>query len=187
MPKRNDPQLDRREFMKLSTCLGSGALTAGLLGRVARADDPEAPEEAHLRMWINTLVERLDRGENCQDALLGCGEACALEHGLDEAAKKLRADLPADADVEDILALMRERHIGGDRLELDGNVITCTYDRCYCPIRKKGWVDSPAFCSCTKGWILTVFTACFQRPLEVELVQAIGRGDPVCRVRVTLG
>lgn len=41
-------------------------------------------------------------------------------------------------------------------------------------------VDALAFCNCSRGWVKTVFGTVSGRPVEVELKQAIGRGDPVC-------
>ena len=67
----------------------------------------------------------------------------------------------------------------------DGDVITSVCEQCGCPLVRAGWVrPSPAFCNCSRGWVKAVFETALGRPVEVELGQAIGRGDPVCRFLV---
>jgi len=53
---------------------------------------------------------------------------------------------------------------------------------CGCPLVRAGLVElSPTLCLCSRGWVQAVFEAALAKPVEVELEQAIGRGDPACR------
>jgi predicted hydrocarbon binding protein len=45
----------------------------------------------------------------------------------------------------------------------------------------EGYVEyGPTFCLCSRGWVKAVFTEGLGEEVEVELVQATGRGDAFC-------
>jgi predicted hydrocarbon binding protein len=44
---------------------------------------------------------------------------------------------------------------------------------------------NPALCPCSRGWVKAVFTEALGEEVDVELVQAIGRGDERCAFRVS--
>ena len=49
----------------------------------------------------------------------------------------------------------------------------------------QGYLDySPTFCLCSLGWVKAVFTEALREEVEVELVQAIGRGHECCEFSV---
>ena len=69
----------------------------------------------------------------------------------------------------------------------DGDTVTSVCEKCGCPLVRAGLVKlSPTFCNCSRGWIKAVFETVSGRPVEVELKQAISRGDPVCEFVVHL-
>ena len=53
--------------------------------------------------------------------------------------------------------------------------------RCGCPhVRAGSDRLSPTECNCSRGWPRAAFEAVLAVTIEVELAQAIGRGDPTC-------
>ena len=51
----------------------------------------------------------------------------------------------------------------------------------------EGYVDrSPTFCLCSRGWVKAVFAEALGEEVDVEQVQAIGRGDECCEFAVQL-
>ena len=143
--------------------------------------------EDQIKFWINDLLEALESqvgGETVKRVLEQCGIACVrrgLCFGVVEEVKNNAQDL---SDIDGILDLMNQRRIGGGKLYREDNVIFGSYEECNCPVRKK--VTSPAFCYCTTGWAKEVFETVLEHPVDVELVEAIGRGDEVCTYRVTI-
>ena len=56
---------------------------------------------------------------------------------------------------------------------------------CGCPLVQEGYVEnSPTFCLCSRGWVKAVFTEALGEEVDVELLQAIGRGDGCCEFMV---
>ena len=45
----------------------------------------------------------------------------------------------------------------------------------------QGYVNrNPTFCLCSRGWVKAVFTGALGEEVDVELAQAIGRGEERC-------
>ena len=56
-----------------------------------------------------------------------------------------------------------------------------------CPLVVEGYVSrSPTFCLCSRGWVKAVFGEALGEEVDVDLVQAIGRGDECCEFDVAL-
>lgn len=137
----------------------------------------------HLKYWLGNLIESLeksDAGSSGERVLIECGRACAALDAVREASA-VRDELDDPSDIEALLDALNRRGVGGGFLRQEGDSIVGTYEKCYCPIRTEGFVDSPFFCTCTRGWTMAVFEAALGRPVAVELVTAIGRGDEVCK------
>jgi predicted hydrocarbon binding protein len=59
---------------------------------------------------------------------------------------------------------------------------------CGCPLVVEGYVEkSPTFCLCSRGWVKAAFSEALGQEVEVELKQAIGRGDECCEFLVVPG
>jgi predicted hydrocarbon binding protein len=54
---------------------------------------------------------------------------------------------------------------------------------CSCPFVKPG-VTPPEFCHCTLGWQKEAYSAILGKPVEVELISSILRGDSRCEYRI---
>ena len=49
----------------------------------------------------------------------------------------------------------------------------------------EGYLDNnPTFCLCSRGWVKAAFTEALGEKVDVELLQAIGRGDECCEFLV---
>ena len=103
-----------------------------------------------------------------------------------EKAEAIKNSLDDLNDIDGILNLMNQKGIGGGKLHREDNVITGLYGmECTCPVRGKE-ITSPVFCYCTTRWAKEIFETALERPVEVELVKARGRGDKVCEYKVTI-
>ena len=132
-----------------------------------------------LRRWLPALIEGLDEcttEEQRIQILEHCGRACG-QPDLD-AVRMIRQEA---RDREHLLQLINE-HIPwcGEWVSEDGRIRTVCA-ACGCPLVVAGYVDnSPTFCLCSRGWVKAVFTEALEEQVDVDLFQAIGRGDECC-------
>jgi predicted hydrocarbon binding protein len=137
------------------------------------------------RKWVETLMCTLEIlvDEDKRAGLMeSCGRACALHHGDIEKARAIKDNA---GQIDDLLDRLNQQILWCGSWVRDGDTITSVCERCGCPLVREGLVKlSPTFCVCSRGWVKAVFETALERPVEVELEQAIGRGDPVCRFSV---
>ena len=141
-----------------------------------------------LRKWIEALVAGLDNevDETTRAQVMKtCGRACALHFGSIEQARTSQC---ATGTVDEWLdRLNQQEGFWCGKWVRDGGSIHSVCEACGCPLVRTGLVTpSPTFCNCSRGWVEAVFEAVLGRPVEVELKQAIGRGDSACKFVVHL-
>ena len=136
-----------------------------------------------VRRWLPALIHGLDEcttEEQRVKILEFCGRACG-EPDLQE-VRRIRDEA---RDREHLLQLINERIPWCGEWEwVDGKIHTvCT--ACGCPLVVEGYLENcPTFCLCSRGWVKAVFTEALGEGVEVEVVQAIGRGDKCCEFSV---
>ncbi len=139
--------------------------------------------EGIARIWMPALFEALDQyttEEQRIKILEHCGRACG-KPDMDD-VRRIREEAK---DREHLLQLINERiKWCGEWVWEDGKIHTvCT--ECGCPLVVAGYVDnSPTLCLCSRGWVKAVFTEALGEEVDVELLQAIGRGDECCEFLV---
>ena len=136
-----------------------------------------------LNKWLATLMAGLDAevDERIRAQVMGsCGRACALHHGSIETVKTIQCNV---REIDELLdELNRQKNFWCGRWVRDGDTIYSVCEECGCPLVRAGLVElSPTFCHCSRGWVKAVFETALGSPVKVELEQAIGRGDPVCK------
>jgi predicted hydrocarbon binding protein len=138
------------------------------------------------RQWVETLMSTLEVqvSEDTTARLMeSCGRACALHYGSIEQAMAIKHSAQEMGELLD--KLNQQEGLWCGSWERDGDIIYSVCEECGCPLVRAGLVKlSPTFCNCSRGWVRAVFEAVLERPVEVELEQAIGRGDLVCRFSV---
>ena len=135
--------------------------------------------ESIARRWLPALIQALDRcttEEQRVEILELWGRACG-EPDLEE-VRRIRLEA---RDPQHLLQLINERVPWcGQWVWQDGKIHTVCAG-CGCPLVSVGYVEySPTFCLCSRGWVKAVFTEALGEEVQVELVQAIGRGDERC-------
>ena len=132
-----------------------------------------------LRRWLPALFEGLDQcttEEQRIKILERCGRACG-QPDLEE-VRTIREEA---RDREHLLQLINERIPWCGDWELQDGKIHTVCTECGCPLVQEGYVENrPTFCLCSRGWVKAVFTEALGEEVEVELLQAIGRGDECC-------
>jgi predicted hydrocarbon binding protein len=138
-----------------------------------------------LHKWLETLMAGLEAAvdERTRAKVMeSCGRACAHHHGDMEKARAIKGSAQ---EIGERLAKLNRQVLWCGSWVRDGETITSVCEECGCPLVRAGLVElSPTFCNCSRGWVKAVFETIWGRPVEVELKQAIGQGDPVCEFTV---
>lgn len=171
--------MDRKHFLNVIR-LGLASSLLPLLGKKAAAQEPPTDEnEAFKQRWLKSLLENMDEQfspEECVRLMEANGRDCA-RHGAIQLAQACKGDM------EKFAAALRQ-HIG---FEIDGDKIHLQYDKCFCHLVTQGPDRLPdTWCHCSVGWVKEMFETVTGNPVEVDLLQSIKRGDPVCQFTVSI-
>ena len=133
-----------------------------------------------------TEISHLDEKERIK-ILEKYGRKCGRSHDLAGQAKKIR-DQAADKNNLDLLfSLYKEKaYNNSPRLYKKGAVIHLEYHQCGCSLVKAGKINNPFFCHCTRGYTKEKFEALFDKPVQVDLLESILRGDKICKQAITI-
>jgi len=135
-----------------------------------------------LREWIATLLSSMENeldDTTMKRLLESCGRTCAVHYGSIKLAQSI-AKSATEIDVRLDQANQKISWCG--KWARNKDTITSVCESCGGPLVKDGPVAlSPAFCNCSHGYVKGGFETILERPVNVELEQAIGRGDPVCQ------
>jgi len=138
--------------------------------------------------WLNTFIGGIDEklgGKDRETVFEQCGKVCFQSCNITDAISDIKKKTNSTGE---LLAELNKAGIGGGNLKIEGDAVSGVYEKCYCPYRNAlGESISPEFCNCTRGWAKSLLELILDKPVEVELVQSIGKGDPVCRFEAKLG
>jgi predicted hydrocarbon binding protein len=136
--------------------------------------------------WIKNAVRRLEKeaGKPLARKVMG---ACGMKCCGPTQQKRAKQFMAESKSVEDLLARLNERGIGGGRLKLKNpNTIVGGYDWCYCGRVKQTQQPFPTdtYCHCSAGWYQSLFEAAFGKPVKVKLKQSIIQGADRCEFEI---
>jgi len=77
---------------------------------------------------------------------------------------------------------------GGEHFKLEGNKVYATFNQCLCQIgvRETEAFISKIYCSCSLGWMKSLFKTVLDKPVNVELLESIVSGGNNCRFVIDL-
>ena len=143
--------------------------------------DREQYLKDHLHTWLESAISALEKQVDEKERvsiLESCGRACARHGRVVADAKAIRN---SGKKIDELLDKLSHETSGLVEWRKENETVHLVYKKCFCPLRREGFVSVPNFCSCSVGWIKEVFETASGRPVRVELEQTIGRGDPVCK------
>jgi predicted hydrocarbon binding protein len=130
---------------------------------------------------VKCLIDQLSKNVNRKFAFMtmeACGRSCIAKSTI-KTAKKLRKE---SKNLDEFLAKLNEKGIGGGHLKRRRKQIHARYDRCYC-----GWVSKTkepiplTYCFCSAGWYKELFETALGKTVNVTLLQSIINGAKSCR------
>ncbi len=138
--------------------------------------------------WIKSALSEISLLENekGKSILEKCGRECAKSHDLSNEAKKIRSGVKDKNDIDLLFNTYKEKAYNTSRLYKQGNIIYLEYHECGCPIVNSGEISNPFFCHCTRGYTKERFENLFGKPVKVELIKSMLRGDKICKQSITV-
>ena len=136
-----------------------------------------------MRKWLATLLAGLDEhvdGETRSRLMEACGKVCARHHASVDIARSIKQETK---NLDEFLEkLNQQKDYWCGKWVREGDAIYSVCKECGCPLVLAGLVElTPSFCDCSRGWVKAVFEVALGKPVEVELPQAVGKGDKVCK------
>jgi len=208
----DESRINRKEFLtnvgKYCLCSCVCAL-GGVLGSV-RADEPEPPVDQpapppkkprseerieFAEKWLVRFLDVLDTNLDAatrQKIMMANGRACYI-NWITETNQQIR---PVTLDQ---MKQWIDKNVKDGSISYDGNVIYFQYmsaaetglpsqeGQCLCSLvetRPAGL--SSTFCQCSVGYVKEWHDRLFGKPVEVELLTSVLRGDPRCKFKITV-
>jgi len=137
--------------------------------------------------WTNSIlheISELDHNKGIQ-ILHQCGVACSKSSRILKNIVKIRNEHEIEDDFDKLFHVFKENYYNTERLSKRGNKIILVFEECSCPLAKAG-LDNSYLCNCTLGYTKNIFETLFDKPVEVELVKTILRGDQICKQIISI-
>ena len=178
--------MKRKEFLKKTLGMGLASGSMFLLeGRKTMAQSKDKKSEQKSKdknqlfkeAWITALLKNMDKqlDEKTRAKMMeSCGRDCACRGAISM----------AESSKNDVRKLVKSlaKFLGEKNCYIEGNVVHLGYDKCYCEFVAEGPERlSDTYCECSRGWVLEMFGTAAQKPVKVELLQAIKRGASSCK------
>jgi hypothetical protein len=210
-----DNTCNRKQFLagigKVCTCSCVGALAANLGMANAQESAKQTPEKTKIppvkkprsqkRMefaekWLVRFFNVLDKYADeatRKKIMMANGKACLLAWQKETNQKQRTRPVTLEAFTK----WVKKNQPADYRVE--GNVIYYQYGiaaetglpatekKCLCTMVETNPPGlSPTYCLCSVGYVKEMHEQLFKRPVEVELVSAVLRGDPRCKFKITV-
>ena len=180
--------MDRKEFLRMGCCaLAVLAAPKGL----AAAEDPKPCDDSQLKFiqnWVTDLMETIDNevDEETKIKLIsGCGRGCYRRH-------QFKQDIAAKGkgDVDKLIEAYKanfECWREGDKL-VHVRFGEINKYGCYCPAARyrPGKPKTDIHCYCTRATHQSIWEAALGKPVKIDILQSVRRGDPTCHFLVHL-
>jgi hypothetical protein len=164
----------------------------------------EALDEEARALWVKKAMDRLDARVADEDIkikiMTECSCQCYQEH-IEEFKKEYRKH----RDIDNLLEIMHGKVFLIKPVK-DGDIVYVTkaprfpeeyrkaktfeekkYFFCHCDHARaaKGRI-SPTYCLCGAGWCKKIWEGALERPIKVDILRSVLRGDDICRFAVHL-
>jgi len=138
-----------------------------------------------LKYWFKgfeRFIETLDE-KNRENVFKECGQSCS-----DSYTKQIYTDeYTASRNFDDFLDRLKNKFPEVNFRIKNKKTIELTYSFCACDLVKKGYINSPLLCECSRQSLLYNWGSVFgEDRVKVELQQSILAGDSCCKFLIHL-
>lgn len=185
--------MDRKEFLHKGCCGLLALAAAPAFTQIAPAEEAPKCDDRELKFvqnWITDLMETIDTelDEPTKVKLLsGTGRGCFRRHqfkvdiankgkgSVDKLIEACKANFECWRDEDDA----NKVHIRFGKVNSNG---------CYCPAARyrPGKPKTDIQCYCTRATHQAIWETALGKPVQIDILQTVRRGDPTCHFLVHL-
>jgi hypothetical protein len=170
--------VNRKEFFAASAKAGLGCCAMAMFEPAGAEAAPDA-EKQFVAGWLTDLFEAMDTelDEAAKvKVMAGCGKGCFRRHSF-------KTDIARDGkgDLDKLLAAMKRNF----EVWREGDLVHIRFGKevkqCFCPVaRLHPARPHDMHCECTRATQQAIFETALERPVKVEIVESVRRGDKTC-------
>ena len=180
--------MDRKDFIKTGCCgllALAGVSSAGLL-EAEQTESCDLSQVKFIQNWVSDLMDTLDTefDEPTKIKLMaGCGQGCYRRHSF-----KQEIAAKGKGNVEKLI----EAYSANFEAWREGDTVHIRYgavnkNGCYCPAaRYRPPRPNDLHCYCTRATHETIWREALGKPVNIDILQTVRRGDPTCHFLVHL-
>lgn len=199
--------MNRKQFLtgigKACACSCVCALAANMGEASAQESTKQAPKRPRndermefTEKWAVRFFDVLDANLDAptrKKIMMANGKACLLSYQKATNQKPRTTPLTLESFAKQV----KEKGLKDYRIE--GGVIYFQFNsaaetgsaspenHCLCPmVETKPAGLSPTYCFCSLGYVKEMHEQVFKKPVEVELLSSVLRGDPRCKFKITI-
>ena len=170
--------MNRKEFFATA---GLGCCALAVFGKAGAGETSVSvdPEKQFVTGWLTDLFEAMDTQlspEMKVKIMAGCGVGCFRRHSF-------KTDIARDGrgDLDKLLAAMKRNF----EVWREGDLVHIRFGKevkqCYCPVaRLHPARPHDMHCECTRATQQAIFETALERPVRVEILESLRRGDKTC-------
>ncbi len=178
--------MDRKEFLKGA----AGCCALVVLDAAAPAQTTAQPSEADrerefVKNWMTDLFDTIDAELDQATKvrlMAGCGKGCFRRHSFKTDIARL-----GKGNLDNLLAAYKKNF----EVWREGNQVHVRYGaevkQCYCPAaRYHPAKPNDLHCECTRATHQAIFETALERPIRVEVLESVRRGNKTCHFVATV-
>ncbi len=177
--------MNRKEFFAASAKAGLGCCAMAMVGPAGAEAAPDA-EKQFIKGWLTDLFEAMDAEldeETRVKVMAGAGKGCFRRHAF-------KTDIARDGkgDLDKLLAAMKRNF----EVWREGDLVHIRFGKevkqCFCPVaRYHPALPHDMHCECTRATQQAIFETALERPIKVEILESVRRGDKTCHFLAHVG
>lgn len=190
----NEKTMNRKDFLSKSVKVGlccsgmlafasSYAMGTSSQSKLTKYERQLEYEKGFIENWLSDLLDTMEQEldeDTCIKLIEGCGKGCFRRH-------KFKTDIAEQGkgDKKKLIEAMKSTF----EVWEEGDKVHVRFGEkspgCYCPVlRNRPLKENDIHCNCTKATQQAIFETAMGRPIKVDILESVRRGDLTCHFLV---
>lgn len=131
--------------------------------------------------WVKSTMSRLEKSFD-EPKVKQIRMNCQCGYGIDEKIELVKDLVASSSNLEELACLDKAKAAG---LSTKNKELYLQFPFCPCPmLANVDRLETNTWCQCTTGYSKVLFEKAFGCDVEVELLQSVKMGDPICLMKI---